>query len=201
MSADKRSTYTDALASLGTLDLGENPGRDAIHLAVEPCIAGERLFPGQDIGLVDGKASPKAGKLLGIVDPFIKGQIIEGERFWLIVYPRQITSLRHVWSHPDFEESKQTSLGNTKAMSEKWLRDWCATCDDAPTYEDLIAVMTGGKVSESEGYGARWVNQGDYLLSHGIDAYGEIPLEVWVHVENVIGKKLDSYPAHFSCSC
>lgn len=43
MSADKRSTHTAALGSLGTLELGDNPGRDAIHLAVEPMVAMSKL--------------------------------------------------------------------------------------------------------------------------------------------------------------
>lgn len=108
MSADNRSTHTDALATLGTIiNAGEK--RDAIHLAVEPVIAGEDLFPGEHIGLVDGNAFRHNGdsldskiKLLGIVDPFLDMPVAKGERFWLIVYPRQITSLRHVWAHPDF---------------------------------------------------------------------------------------------------
>lgn len=39
MSADKRSIHTDALHTLGTI-IGEGEKRDAIHIAVEPCIAG-----------------------------------------------------------------------------------------------------------------------------------------------------------------
>src|SRR5690348_4912807 len=105
MSADKRSTHTDALATLGTII--EDGGRDAIHLAVEPIEAGEQLYPGQHIGIVDGKASTKAKKKLGIVDPFIDGFVPKGQKFWLIVYPRQITSLRHVWEHPDFFNKAQ----------------------------------------------------------------------------------------------
>lgn len=199
MNADKRKITTDALETLGTII--EDGGRDAIHLAVEPCIAGETLYPGQHIGIVGGSATTSAPEKLGIVDPFIKGFVPEGKKFWLVVYPRQITSLRHVWTHPKFDEPFTPTVKTTKYDSERWLRDWCENTNDAPTYEDLIGVMTGGKVSYSDGYGQRWTNEGDYLLSHGFDASGAIPLEVWLHIENVTGKKLDSYPAHFSCSC
>lgn len=81
-------------------------GRDAIHLAVEPVVASERLPARQDIYLLpDGRAAKAHdGNGLGIVDPFLKQSVKTGEKFWLVVYPRQITSLRHVWSHPAFEE-------------------------------------------------------------------------------------------------
>jgi hypothetical protein len=111
MSADKRKVATDALESLGTILSGEhlNSGRDAIHLAVEPVTAGETLYAGQQIGLVKGEggfvATTKAKKKLGIVDPFIVGPVPTGNKFWLVVFPRTITSLRHVWSHPDFPEA------------------------------------------------------------------------------------------------
>jgi hypothetical protein len=106
--ADKRSVSTDALETLGTAPLKDTEARDAIHLAVEPVIASDKLFAGQDIGLMpDGTASFRAEKHLGIVDPFIKDPILPGQRFWLIVYPRQIRSLRHVWEHPDFPSPAQ----------------------------------------------------------------------------------------------
>jgi len=108
MSADNRSTHTDALASLGTI-IDANEKRDAIHLAVEPVIAGENLRPGDHIMLTEGKAyfDHSTGRqfALGIVDPFLTVPVAKGERFWLIVYPRQITSLRHVWDHPAFPEA------------------------------------------------------------------------------------------------
>ena len=103
MSADKRSVTTDALAVLGTL-IDDTVGRDAIHLAVEPVFAGEQLFPGQHIGVIDGQAYATNVNLkkVGIVDPFLTGGIPKGAKFLLVVFPRQITSLRHVWEHPDF---------------------------------------------------------------------------------------------------
>lgn len=103
MSADKRSPHTDALATLGTI-IDDTAARDAIHLGVLPVIAGENLFPGEHILLKHGKAcrTYDSTEGLGIVDPFLTAPIARGERFWLIVYPRTITSLRHVWEHPSF---------------------------------------------------------------------------------------------------
>ena len=105
MSGDKRSVATDALETLGTLPIPADSGRDAIHLAVEPVIASERLLAGQDVYLLpDGRAAKGKENAVGIVDPFLKQSVKAGEKFWLVVYPRQITSLRHVWTHPAFEE-------------------------------------------------------------------------------------------------
>lgn len=114
MGSDARSVSTDALETLGTI-LTTPQGRDAIHLAVEPVIAGERIRPGADIVVENGVAyctvhdeeELKPGEGLGIADPFIKKDVIErGERFWFVMYPRQVRSLRHVWEHPAFPEGK-----------------------------------------------------------------------------------------------
>lgn len=107
MAADKRSVHTDALATLGHL-IGDTEKRDAIHLAVEPVECGARiLHAGEHVKLVDGKAHKcLPGKGVGIVDPFLETEVIKGEKFWLVVYPRQITSLRHVWDHPQFPASE-----------------------------------------------------------------------------------------------
>jgi len=107
--ADKRSPHTDALETLGMIHF-KPEARDAIHLAVEPVEAGENLGVGFDVGIgADGKAyrAVPGIKPLGIVDPFLPQPVGKGERFWLVVYPRMITSLRHVWEHPAFApESK-----------------------------------------------------------------------------------------------
>jgi hypothetical protein len=107
--ADKRSPSTDALETLGMIHF-KPEARDAIHLAVEPIEAGMDLEVGSDVGVgADGKAYHKGYEFrvinpVGIVDPFLPRSVKKGERFWLVVYPRMITSLRHVWSHPAFEE-------------------------------------------------------------------------------------------------
>ena len=96
---DKRTPHTDALETLGMIHQHDEK-RDAIHLGVEPVEAGEQLAVGATIGIKDGKAyqSTKRNgiKALGIVDPFLENKVLPGQRFWLVVMPRQITSLRPV---------------------------------------------------------------------------------------------------------
>lgn len=75
--------------------------RDAIHFAVAPVVADTDLRPGDHVGVADGRAS-RDGAAVGIVDPFLKGVVRKGQRFWLFLYPNTVTSLRHVWTHPAF---------------------------------------------------------------------------------------------------
>lgn len=115
---DKRTPSTDALETLGMIHF-KPEHRDAIHLAVEPVIAGEDLKVGQQIGIIDGTAfstgtivnfDDERGDIRvpyhGIVDPFLPRGPISFERFWFVMAPRMVTSLRHVWEHPDFSEGK-----------------------------------------------------------------------------------------------
>ena len=53
--SDKRSVSTDALETLGMIHFRQEY-RDAIHLAVEPVKAGEKLKRGEHIKLVNGCA-------------------------------------------------------------------------------------------------------------------------------------------------
>lgn len=198
---DKRKVSTDALETLGNI-IGPGERRDAIHLAVDPVVAAELMVPGEDIGLLpDGRASRHAPTMLGIVDPFLKAPVQPGERFWLVVYPRQIHSLRHVWTHPAFPDAPEVAgespklhaqSVDPKAASEAWLREFCKTAD-CPGYEVVMAeIMTGNPDA--------W-DADEYLHFSGWDAHGEIPPEFWKHVEIVLGRKPEHTPAHFSCSC
>lgn len=142
--ADKRKVSTDALETLGTI-IDENEKRDAIHLAVEPIKAVQKLYPGQDVGLVPGGAGV-CDSPVGIVDPFLKNAVMPGEYFWLVVYPRQINSLRHVWSHPAFPEElpiQQLSLTDEEEVgkaeeesSRRWLESFAEKAD--LTYDELM---------------------------------------------------------------
>ena len=214
---DKRSVATDALASLGTLDLGENPGRDAIHLAVFPAVATETLYPNQDVGLVGKDASIKSSPHVGKVDPFLKEPVYPGQTFWLVLYPRTITSLRHVWEHPNVPEEEATIVTQTievvkeveiikevektidpkvqmalNYLSEYVSFDYYDTKPNPTTLETRIREFA---------YRALDSDYEEYLTIYGDDASGGIPSEFWDHVETLTGKRPAQPPTWFSCSC
>lgn len=179
---EKRSVSTDALETLGTL-IDDRAGRDAIHLAVEPAIAATKLRPGQDVGFVDGEAGPSLNNV-GIVDPFLKSDVLPGQRFWLVVYPRQITSLRHVWSHPEFPEAEVVGKPD-RTESERWLRQ----------YFNSIGVDYDGGIEEAT------EAQTKHYVNFGTGDNGDIPDEFWDHFETVTDVKATHRPDWFSCAC
>lgn len=195
-------------AKLGTVPKG-NEGRDAVHVAIVPAHAGRPLLPGWRVALdSDGMAIPCEGDAaLGVVDPFLqRNGVAAGEWFWLCLFPKTITNLRHVWEHPEFPSTDLVPISPTKALSEKWLQDWIKTAD-CPGYDDVIAAAVGDPVETLDGYSGpayEVVAYGDgrsYLHFNGRDAHSEIPPEFWDHVENATGKKCPERATHFSCSC
>lgn len=188
----------DAVATMGAVLPDDAGGRDAVHVAVVSARAGERLWPGTDVGLT-GDLTTEAVAIhsgeptfIGIVDPFIKGAVQPDERFWLYLYPRTITGLNHQWTHPAFPDAKAGEVygrPSAKLASEQWLRDFCA-CSDGPGYETVIAMATDDR-------------RGRSMTVMGYDASGEIPPEFWDHVEVVTGQTIpeERRAEYFSCSC
>jgi hypothetical protein len=206
---DTRTTHTDALETLGMI-LGEGEARDAIHLAVEPVIAGCDMEPGDRVGFFDGDQSiamPECGsvKALGIVDPFLKRAVAQGERFWLIVNPREITSLRHVWAHPAFPDPVDfTPLAvadATVASSKQWIENYVDRLnagrydedDPSVTYDDLIGTA---REHVADGWGG-------YLVKGGLLEGVSTEDAFWDHFEIVTGVVVPSSARgnFFSCSC
>lgn len=105
------ATQRDSIETVGTILTGSER-RDAIHIAVVPCIASTVLNPGERVGFNTAqdaeikRASPYAQRKAGIVDPFLKDNVQAGQRFWLFLDPQTTTGLRHVWSHPAFPDEE-----------------------------------------------------------------------------------------------
>lgn len=193
MSVDKRTVVTDALETLGNI-IDENAKRDAIHVAVEPVTAAQDLTPGQHVGVDGTTYNP-----VGIVDPFLKSTVLKGQKFWLLLYPRQITSLRHVWSHPAFDEEREEYTKEEQAKIERVvqaldgdkIRNFAQRI--GKSYEALMAaadyyVATGEEIVDNGGgYKAAW--QTDWK-------------EFWEHYEQIRGVEVERKDSGiFYCSC
>lgn len=191
---ERRKVSTDALETLGNI-IDDTAKRDAIHLAVIPTIAKEKFHPGDHVGPDGTKNNP-----VGIVDPFLFDFVLPGQRFWLVIYPRMITSLRHVWSHPAFPEEDNTKEAE-KAKSELWLRQFTAS-HDCPDYETVMKAISGQSLNRWDGDDASVHIDDEHITFIGIDAHCSIPQEFWEHAERVLGRPvLVPKVEHFSCSC
>lgn len=197
----------DALGTLGML-ISEDEQRDAVHIAVVPAIAGETasLRPGQKCRLhSDGETAflANSDEAIGLVDPFLDKNVLPGQRFWLCLYPRTITSLRHVWTHPSLDEPSPAKEPDTsgKDMSEEWLTNWCSR-NDCPDWAILKQGFEGTLHTDGY-YKFRYDDFGgseQYLFVGAYDGHAEIPDEFWHHVDIVMGRKVQR-AKYFSCSC
>lgn len=199
MNPEKRKVSTDALETLGTIIT--DGGRDAIHLAVEPVEAGESLNKGEDLVLIEGKAFAAVHhperKPLGIADPFLKERIQKGQKFWLLVYPRQITSLRHVWSHPDFPEDVTTDKAEPTELeiSKAWIASFAEQLDQ--TYNRLMAAADMWVETDDGKYGGEYTYDNSETYK---DHWDKFP-EFWEHYKVVRGKEPVTKESFFTCSC
>ena len=175
-----------------TPNLGELPPvdaeKDAVHVAVAPVIAGEKLYPGQHIILVGGKAkATQTG--IGIVDPYLTTPVNEDQPFWLFLYPNTITSLRHDWSHPAFpaKPNNQIPDGNVEE-SKRWLENLAS--DGRVSYEDLMVMAED-----------RHFVFGTEMYDYNTDENQRL---FWHHYSVVTGNYVPHYiveNTYFGCSC
>lgn len=218
MSADKRTPHTDALETLGMIH-HYTEKRDAIHLGVEPVEAGEQLAVGATIGIKNGKAyqaTKRNGiKPMGIVDPFLDAKVLPGQRFWLVVMPRAITSLRHVWEHPDFpadlpseparvlsidsmsaeEVRTHVVLGTSFGQAYQFMIEYANSLSDDYHKFDANDLIEGGRDASNDDV--------NYLVGGGA-MEGERPSqEFWDNLGILLSKPIheDNRNNFFSCSC
>lgn len=162
--------------TLGQIITG-NEGRDAVHVAIAPCVAKEKLFPGQDVGADGTTAQPH----VGIVDPYLKHPVLPDQGFWVCLYPNTITSLRHEWLHPEFDKNADGARA--------WLEGFAGQA--GITYDELIEAAHD------------YLDRGEYLSQGGRWEGFWTPDEFWPHFEAVTGRKVqeEDRGSFFSCAC
>ncbi len=193
----ERSVSTDALETLGHVHSREEK-RDAIHLAVMPVTAGETLKPGADIWVSAQGLAFAGGRdgCIGIVDPFLTRPVVFRERFWLVIYPRKITSLRHVWSHPALPEETVATVQGTGA-----------SLDEARLAVHELAVDLGISDEEMMDGAKTWLESGggyDGYMRFGVDLnYGWDMDKFWAAYALLTGESVpeEKRTSFFSCAC
>lgn len=194
---------SDTLTTIGK-PLKGGEGRDAIHIAVAPVIAGAFLKRGEQVMFSPGSrerviAWDGEGALLGILDPFWESSYIqEGTRCWLFLRPGSITSLRHVWEHPAFMATAPIAsspeilplslIEKRRVESEEWLRAYAERYDG--DYAEMLAAAAAG---------------GEYCFGRDLD-YEDFDKrgEFWTHVERVLGRLVPDETREatsFRCAC
>jgi hypothetical protein len=159
--------------------------RDAIHMAVAPVFAAQRLAPGQHVGFIGDVTVGPSKEPIGIVDPFLPGPVFKDERFWIFLYPGSITSLRHEWEHKAFR-GKDSQGGSPE---EVWLRRFADTA--GISYQKLL---DGAKDH---------IENGSYLCEGGRWEGFLTPDEFWPNYEAVTKTTVDEKDRNsfFTCAC
>jgi hypothetical protein len=165
--------------------------RDAIHIAILPVTAHTYIPAGAQIFIRPDLTAILSGKSNAVADPFLKEQIRPGEKFYALLNPYTIESLRHEWVHKDFPNQ------NSPAEIEKSL-EWMKVYAD-----EMGEDSWGGKMDvDTLLRGADdWIKDGDYLR-WGFDT-DYIEDEFWKHYEIIRGVVVPDNKREdfFSCSC
>lgn len=187
-----------ALDTLGTL-LPELYGRDAVHVAVVSGIVAEHgLQPGDHVSIrgfgKEVEITTDSIMRIGIIDPFLNGPVNRGDQVWVLIYPRTIKNLRHVWEHPSVPDEGVRTTSNW-SESEAWLRGFIEERAGAGYYEEVIAEAVRHARD-----GGHW---DDETLSFGFDIHGNVPDEFYTHLKNVTGVDVrpENRAKYFSCAC
>lgn len=147
-------------------------GRDAIHVACAPMIADCDLTPGEHIGIVHDGVAGKNVPFVGIVDPFLKDKVRKGQKFWLVLYPKTVTGIRHHWTHPSFQDKPEDS-----AEAREWITAFAARWEYS--FNDFMAgareyVLRGRKLDSN------WENQDGEVTDEEWSAF-------WEHFRTLTG--------------
>lgn len=161
--------------------------KDAVHVAIIPVTcAHAKVYPGEPLKVVAGGAIEKAGdgEWDGIVDPFLRASVMPGDRFYMVLKPGSITSLRHDWEHPAFTDT-------TEEEEMKWVKDFAAELGiPFDTLWDGAGMYSGDS---------------SYYVSTGeVEVYGsdENWKKFWdIFCRKTGAKKPEYEQGFFSCAC
>jgi hypothetical protein len=165
--------------------------RDAIHVAVTPMVAAQKLQRADHVCMKGGKAykASKSDNAIGIVDPYLSVTVNKDDTFFVFMYPNTITSLRHEWTHPLFDNCAEEVVPTELSKSKIWIEEFAG--GHGLDYDELMDAAVD------------YVKYGNYL-NHGPRFEDEwLEDEFWDHYEVVMNTKVedDNRGCFFACSC
>lgn len=189
----------EPITTLGSVLEGE-ASRDAIHIAIAPVVASHSMGAGDHIGLNDkGEADDEAAPI-GVVDPYLKGKVRKGQRFWLFLYPNTVTGLRHEWHHPSFngpQEPKPERISHDTHLvkSKAWIAEHAALLGLSP---DVLMENAKEWLAAGVDYGNAFVQRDSERWRDNFN-----PTEFWHHYEVVTETVVPQDMKHsmYCCTC
>lgn len=173
--------------------LPETAGRDAIHIAVAPVVAKERVSPGQNVG-VDGTSTCPH---VGIVDPYLVTDVLPGGRFFIFLYPGTINTLRHQWTHPEFDKEGPLirPLSDARAEAKAWIAQ----------HADELGLSMGRLMEHAKTWLEDPNEWPEYVVEKGSEHWRNTfdPDGFWPRYELLTGVTVREgrRESFFSCSC
>lgn len=171
--------------------------KDALHFPVVSVKSSDRFLPGEPVGLNDKGLAAQVDDPIGIVDPFLKRAVEPGDTFWLMLYQKTVTNLRHDWSHPAFDAAQAKCEETLKTASIEWLKIYAANVCPYDVPDDGTKDVAYERFMEN-------VKAGN-IYYHGSDLHGaselEKPEELFHHLGVVLGRPVGAGSFDYSCSC
>ncbi len=185
---------SDTQKLIGTI-LGDDVKKDAIHIAVLPVVAQERLKPGARVGFVDGTnhvGSTLESDVFGIIDPFLQRDVRAGEKCFVFLLPNTVTGMRHEWEHPLVKDPEPKRVDSElKAKYIKVLKDFAD--EHYLNYDEMMRDFSLGQTH---------TQNGGMSAQNAVDDDDALKQKIYMAIEIVLGVEMrDISYGPFSCSC
>jgi hypothetical protein len=141
--------------------------KDAVHVAIVSVRAGQHLSPGDECTMNEHGEAIK-GKGLGVVSPFVRGDVLCGQSFWLMLFSSEVTTVKHEWVHPKFDFKPPTKDIEKNKYLERYAKDL------EITYEQLMDACGNAVHNET-------TTEYSGTLSFEVveDKWGYIKYDIW----------------------